>query len=263
MKYLKIALVLVAFVLLGAGCQLQQPRAIDSSDSPDDKELQRLQDENKKLEKENKKLQNEIDEQEETEEDDAEDEEAKDDEADEEASSDEISEPDEDADLNERGREVINETSFSNDQGDTRINLLLVSDQEPDPKQSEGPYLKFGCDQYLYPLTVELDEEKTQSNLATAIVELLITKKDEYKDSSGLTNHVSGHGLVLANVKYEDGTRILEFEGEITSAGVCEDAAIKAQIEEVTALYSNKFEIRLNGEESEWRCLFDGSGECS
>jgi hypothetical protein len=66
--------------------------------------------------------------------------------------------------------------------------------------------------------------------------------------------------LVLANVKYEDGLRVIEFEGEPTLSGVCEDVRIKAQVEETAALYSDNFEVRLNGSNQEWEDLFSGRG---
>jgi len=160
--------------------------------------------------------------------------------------------------LNEREREVLRD--FTVEAGDNDITIFLVVSKE-DYNDYE-PVFEIGCDDFLVLLKVEL-EEKNQSDLATSIVELLTTKRAQYKESDGLLNAVSGVGLTLDNVKYEDGLRVLEFTGEPKSSGTCESPRIKAQIEETAALYSNNFEIRLNGSEADWRCLFDESGQCS
>ena len=161
--------------------------------------------------------------------------------------------------LNERKRKVLNEITVET--GDNNITILLVAGPTYDGLDSDEPFLGFGCDDLLIPLKVEL-EEKTQSDLATAVVELLLTKRQQYRDSNGLVNHISGVGFTLVNVSYQDGKRIVDFEGEPITSGTCESPRITSQIEETVALYSNSFEIRLNGSAKDWRCLFDVSDLC-
>ena len=159
--------------------------------------------------------------------------------------------------LNERDRKVLNE--FTVETGDNDITILLLALSED--YSGDDAILEIGCEDVLVPLKVDL-EEKTQSDLATAVVELLLTKRNQYRDSNGLVNHISGVGFTLANVKYEDGKRIVDLEGEPVSSGTCESPRIISQIEETVALYSNSFEIRLNGSAKDWRCLFDESDLC-
>ena len=161
--------------------------------------------------------------------------------------------------LNERKRKVLNEITVET--GDNNITILLVAGPTYDGLDSDEPFLGFGCDDLLIPLKVEL-EEKTQSDLATAVVELLLTKRQQYRDSNGLVNHISGVGFTLVNVSYQDGKRIVDFEGEPITSGTCQSPRITSQIEETVALYSNSFEIRLNGSAKDWRCLFDVSDLC-
>ena len=159
--------------------------------------------------------------------------------------------------LNERDRKIL--IDFTVETGDNDITILLLALSEDYP--GDDAILEIGCQDVLVPLKVDL-EEKTQSDLATAVVELLLTKRNQYRDSNGLVNHISGVGFTLANVSYEDGKRIVDFEGEPKSSGTCESPRITSQIEETVALYSNSFEIRLNGSAKDWRCLFDESDLC-
>lgn len=147
---------------------------------------------------------------------------------------------------------------FSVEDDESSITVLLSAPIEA-YEGSDG-YLEFGCSDLLVPVKVEL--EKSQSDLAEAIVVLLTTKSDAYAEK-GLTNAVGRAGLILANVHYEDGLRIIDFEGEAKSAGACESERIKQQIEQTVKLHSKDYEIRLNGSANDWRCLFDESGLCS
>lgn len=162
---------------------------------------------------------------------------------------------------NDRGREIITPISVLSNLDANRIDIMLVSTEDPSPVQSEGPAFRFGCDEYLYPTTVTLDEEKSQSDLATAIVQLLTYKPNV---DSTLINTVRGKGLILTNVKYENGMRVVELEGkDINTGETCDDVRIKAQLEETVGMYIENFEIRLNGSASEWKCLFDETETCN
>ena len=257
MKYLKITLFVLALALAGAGCRLQPPQAIDSDSISESDSLTEIQKENERLNQENKILKRDVDEAKEKL-----DEKDSDDPWYADATEEEIEEikkerAETEYPTNDRGREIISEANFSNDMGDKRINIFLVTSEVPHPAQSESPAFRFGCDDYLYPATINLEEDKTQSDLATAIVQLLTYKPDA---ESAIENSVRGKGFILTYVKYEDGIRVVELEGDdITTAGVCEDARIKAQIEETVAAYTNdNFTIMLNGSAKEWESLFSG-----
>jgi len=247
--------------LMGAGCRLsplgEQPIADDSTSvSQLEKENERLKDdladlkkqvdrmdteENKTMEKEDVMEKKSLD-------------------GTRDSDADASEEDSEDKNLNERGREIISESYVIEDLDPNRSDFFLVSNKNPDPAYNSLPGFKFGCEEYLYQTSVELDEEKTQSDLATALVQLLTYKPIE---NEGM-NAVRGKGFTLENVRYNSGVRIIELGAEeVSTGGVCEDARIKAQIEETVALYSEDFEIWLNGSAQEWQCLFDGSGECN
>ncbi len=119
--------------------------------------------------------------------------------------------------------------------------------------EGKDAVFSLSCDALLVPVTVEL--EKSQSDLATAIVQLLVTKKAAYQDE-GLVNSVISHGITLENVHYEEGVRIIDFVGEPAFADNCEAEQVKAQIEETIKLYSDNFEIRMNGSKEGWEQLF-------
>ena len=156
------------------------------------------------------------------------------------------------------GGKVIGEISVKADEGSV---VVFLTAEKADYKGSDA-YMEFGCGSVLVPVKRALT--KTQSDLAHAIVELIIIKQNAYAEV-GLRNAVapSAPTIKLTNIKYEGTKRIIEFEGQFVSSGVCEDPRIKAQIEETIKLYAPSYEIRLNGSAKDWRCLFDASGSCS
>lgn len=255
MKYLRYFLLVSLLVFAGASCRLQQPEPVEAPTN-ESSSSQALKAENDRLKKENERLKNEQDQMKDDKEDSAkEDEETKDENESDTKENNTDDSSDEDKNLNDRGREVVGDIPTGEDLGENRIDILVVSEELG--MGSEDPAFKFGCDNYLYGLSINLEDGKSQSDLATAIVQLLTYKPTE---EEGM-NAVRGKGFILANVTYEDGVRIIELEGEdITSAGTCEDARIKAQMEETIAIYSDNFEIRLNGSAQEWEDLFSEQG---
>lgn len=156
------------------------------------------------------------------------------------------------------GGKVIGELKVKPDANSV---VVFLAAEKAEYKGSDA-YMEFGCESLLVPVRRELT--KTQSDLAEALVQLITIKETAYFDQ-GLRNAVapSAPTIRLTNIRYEGDTRVIEFEGQFISAGTCDDPRIKAQIEETVKLYADKYEIRLNGKESEWRCLFDQSGLCS
>lgn len=245
MSYFKYILLASLLVLTGAGCGLQQPEPIEDT-SKDTTASQALKAENDRLKKENEKLKKETEQQEKEEESKEEEDSSM-----EEKESEENMEDEKDS-TDPKGRKVVGEVEMEAD--DSSIIVLLTTDL---PYSKDDAYIEYGCDSVLVPVKVEL--EKSMSDLATAVVELLTIKRDEYS-KLGLENSWAGLGLTLANVSYEDGKRIIEFEGEPKLSGVCEDARIQAQLEETIKLYSENFEIRLNGSAQDWDDLFNLAG---
>lgn len=156
------------------------------------------------------------------------------------------------------GGKVIGELNMKADEN----SVIVFLTAEKDEYKGKDAYMEFGCGSVLVPVRRELT--KTQSDLAEALVQLLTIKQMQYEEQ-GLRNAVapSAPTMKLTNIHYEGQTRVIEFEGQFLSAGTCDDPRIKAQIEETVKLYVTDYEIRINGKESEWRCLFDQSGECS
>lgn len=235
-------LLLGALALLGASCQFQPLEPKDDSTSNDQATIERLQAENDRLKDENKSLEDDIKKMETKQQK----EKTEDQEQSETKATEEFT-------FNEREGGVQKIQDLALKPTDESIVILLSANLE-DYEGNDG-YAGFGCKDVLVPVEVEL--EKEMSDLAHAIVELLTTKKDAYSEQ-GLENSVAGIGLTLENVKYEEGTRIIEFAGdEVKLSGVCSDARILAQIEETIKIYDEEFEVRLNGSASEWKSLFE------
>lgn len=138
--------------------------------------------------------------------------------------------------------------------------VFFLTAEKADYKGSDA-YMEFGCESLLIPVRKELS--KDQSDLATALVQLITTKEQAYADQ-GLRNAIapSAPTIKLTNIHYDGKTRVIDFEGSFKSAGVCEDPRIKAQIEETVKLYATDYRIQLNGDAKNWRCLGDQSGQC-
>jgi hypothetical protein len=65
------------------------------------------------------------------------------------------------------------------------------------------------------------------------------------------------------NIATTDGVNVtIRIDGELMSAGACDDPRIKAQVEETIRHFHPNFTILLNGSESAWRCFGDQSGLC-
>lgn len=252
----KLTILLSGFLfltLLGSGCSLKPPQTVDDSmidNTALERENARLKKENDKLMAEKKKL----DAMEEKKDDAMTDPEA----MKEEDAMMEGSMEKEDAMMEEKmeenGAKRVGDINVSAD--DSGV-VIFLSGSKEDYKGGDE-YLAFGCEDYLVPVKVELKKE--MSDLAHAIVLLLTTKRATYEDQN-LQNAVSGIGLVLDNVAYDGGKRIIEFTGEAKLAGVCDDARIKTQIEETVKFYAEDFEIQLNGSTEAWEKLFDAKGE--
>lgn len=249
MKRLSLFLALFLFVLMGASCSLKPLEPTEDED--EETESMTIEDNDTSNDDDDM-----IDEMEEPEEEETEVEI----EPEEEGEVEETPEPTETPDVSTGtgyGGKVIGTLSMKADGGSVVVFLTA----EKGEYTGKDAYMEFGCESLLVP--VRRSFEKTQSDLAHAIVELITIKQQAYADQ-GLRNAVapSAPTIKLTNIHYDGKTRVIDFEGSFLSAGTCDDPRIKAQIEETVKLYASDYRIQLNGKESEWRCLFDQSGTC-
>ena len=244
MNYFKYLLLVTGLVFAGASCGLKAPVPVETSKN--DAEIERLKSESDRLKDEVSNLKDEMKEKEDAME-------KENEKMDDEKLDNEMPEDPDDFKFNEKAGGVQRIQDLAVKPDEDRVVILLTADLED--YKGEDRYAAFGCKDVLVPVAVDL--EKEMSDLAHAIVELITTKKDAYEDQ-GLSNSVSGIGLTLENVHYEDGTRIVDLAGDkIGLTGICSDARIIFQLEETIKIYDKDFEIRLNGSASEWKDLFE------
>lgn len=83
------------------------------------------------------------------------------------------------------------------------------------------------------------------------------------REIDGLHNSLEFSSLEVDKVQSRDGvTTEVWINGDIMSAGACDDPRIRGQIEWTIKRFRPKFKVFLNGSESEWRCFGDMSGLC-
>ena len=135
-------------------------------------------------------------------------------------------------------------------------NVLLVGyEGEHFPgSANSGSYLTIGCNDLLVPYAMPSLSNRVQS---------VLTALSTFDPPEGLHNPLLEKGVSFKG--FEEGDRgklIVLLEGQPTFGGVCDTPRFKKMIEENVKLYAKKFEIRLNGSESAFRCLDDMSGRC-
>lgn len=117
-----------------------------------------------------------------------------------------------------------------------------------------------GCnDSYLVPIQMDLKSGET-ANVQTALTALF---EYDVEVAGSQINALDQSELKVDKVSIEDGKTIVELSGQVMIAGTCSAPRLKDQVEETVEYYvSGDYEIRLNGEEKNWRCLTDQSGAC-
>lgn len=125
---------------------------------------------------------------------------------------------------------------------------------------SENAIAIQGCDTeflQLYP--------NTKANNLKGSLEALFAIKSYKVNDTGFNNSLYNSNLKVT-VLSDNTATIVDLNGDLISAGTCDDPRIKAQIEETIKanLPSNKqYVIRLNGSEQNWKCWNDMSGTCN
>jgi hypothetical protein len=117
----------------------------------------------------------------------------------------------------------------------------------------------FGCaDRIGY---VRLSRETATENVAYDALATLFSARDS--NVQGLYNPLWESTLKVKEVQLTpDSIAIVKLEGQLLSAGECDDPRLKEQVEATVRQYWPKYQILLNGSEAEWRCIGNLSGQC-
>lgn len=68
--------------------------------------------------------------------------------------------------------------------------------------------------------------------------------------------------IAVDSVEQNGDLMIIRLSGQFNSPGECADPVMKGMIQETIKEYTQHYQIFLNGNEANWRCLFDLSGQC-
>lgn len=100
----------------------------------------------------------------------------------------------------------------------------------------------------------------TDSVLHDALITLFSVKDTNY---NSLLNALGNSTLAVDKIQSNDGvTTEVWLKGSLVSGGACDDPRLKGQIEHTIKRFKPKYKIFLNGNETNWRCFGDMSGEC-
>jgi hypothetical protein len=103
-------------------------------------------------------------------------------------------------------------------------------------------------------------ESDSGDTLKDALNSLFAVKDPSY---GGLHDSLALSTLKVDKIQSTDGvTTEIWLAGQVSSGGACDDPRIKAQVEYTVKRLKPKYKILLNGEEDDWRCLGDQSGQC-
>ena len=133
--------------------------------------------------------------------------------------------------------------------------LLVGYDGEQFPGvEASGSFLRVGCNDALIPVEIPVVSTRLQSVLAAL---------SQLEAPEGLYNPIKEKGLSFMRLDEKRGGKaIVYLSGSPLLGGICDTPRLKAQIEETIRLYTDDFEIWLNGSAREYQCLGDESGLC-
>lgn len=133
------------------------------------------------------------------------------------------------------------------------VYFVAYAGELPEGRSEEG-LKKIGCEDYLVPFEIDVPSRRLKS---------VLNALAEYDAPEGYYNPIREKGVTVSDVEDRGhSTMVIDLAGTPQFGGVCDTPRFKAQIEETARLYTESFEIRLNGVESKFRCLTDMSGEC-
>jgi len=150
-------------------------------------------------------------------------------------------------------RDRMNTPGGSTEEQRATVYLVAYAGELPEGRSEEG-LKKVGCDDYLVPFEIEVSSRRLKS---------VLNALTQYVPPEGYYNPFYEKGMSVTNVEDRGrSTVVIDLEGSPQFGGICDTPRFKAQIEETARLYAESFEIRLNGVESQFRCLSDMSGDC-
>ena len=143
------------------------------------------------------------------------------------------------------------------------VTFYLVADPQIDQADLPAETIEVeGCGtEYLIPHTVEYEDN--EDNLSNALNALFINNELIYPETN-LSDTTYMSSLLAFTDEDESGRVIVNLEGTLIYAGHCDTPRFKGQIEKTVELYhpDTDYEIQVNGDAKEWRCLGDESGFC-
>lgn len=144
-----------------------------------------------------------------------------------------------------------------------QVTFYLVADQQSELGDLPPETIEVeGCGtEFLVPHTVEYEDN--EDNLANALNALFLNSEAIYPGTDYAdTTHISN--LLAFTDEDSSGRLTVNLEGTLLYAGHCETPRYKGQIEKTIELYypEAEYEVQVNGDAQEWRCLGDESGFC-
>ncbi|NUQ73765.1 MAG: hypothetical protein HUU21_09435 [Polyangiaceae bacterium] len=141
--------------------------------------------------------------------------------------------------------------------------FLIALDGQPSwQKAREVPGAEIvGCNDYLVPVTVNLNGESPEARAEAALNKLFSFTENDLAEL-GYQSGFSPSALQATAARAADGSLAVNLKGTLTVTGVCAVPRMKSQIERTLSQFG-RVSISVNGSESEWRCLGDESGRCN
>ncbi len=143
----------------------------------------------------------------------------------------------------------------------TTVSFFMIHEATDDPEEvPEDGYEFDGCGPE-YAIEVE-EEVEGEGGLESALNAMFAINQTPYPGTTLRNSHYMSELEATVDGEFVD------LEGIAANDGHCDSPRYRAQVELTVELYSNTTEypegriIRLNGSESNWKCLGDESGLC-
>ena len=133
--------------------------------------------------------------------------------------------------------------------------MLIAYEGESFPgSEGSGSFLRIGCNDLLVPFDIAVVAPRLSS---------VLTALRTFQAPQGLHNPFGEKQTNFGRIEVTDaGKSIIFLEGDPQFGGICDVPRFQEQLQKTIELYTKNYEIRLNGEESIYRCLGDMSGNC-
>ena len=154
--------------------------------------------------------------------------------------------PDTNNEYNDRSNESSNENAY----------FFLVSNNVDDMSGDLSRYLISVNSKVKIKLNSSIEKKISIS------LESLFNFKSLKYNHDNLHNLLYFSNLNVSKVTQSNGVYTIELLGELNQVGSVADAFVKMQITKTIEQYTNKYIIKLNNSEKNWRCALDKSGNC-